>query len=206
MARLTRKFKGKLPQGYVFRLPTNAEWEYALLAGMDATSARDALRASVVTMEDSKAYWQPRGLDVSALGEQHWDSKKWETLTENFPYVPVGARPANAWGICDMVGVGGELVLDSWRWQKTGGWGAVVEKNAAVWADGVKDPLLFEADSEVCLVRGNYKQQEPHGKWHTCLYGYSLAGKKYRRIYRLRVVAGPDLMKERGITPPASGK
>ena len=194
MDKLTLKFGERLPQGYVFRLPTSAEWEYALLAGRDAISAEAALRASAVTAGDSKAYWQPRGLTFESGGDQ--------VLQSHFPYVPVGARPPNAWGICDMVGVGCEPVLDSWtQGDEVKSYEKIASANPSVFADGVKDPLLYERlpGYRNFIVRGPIRNDCPPAVW-LANTGYYFKG---RSKVRLRLVIGPDLLKERGIMPPA---
>ena len=77
---------GRLPEGYVYRLPTEAEWEYACRAGTEG--------AFNVEGDLSTFCWGP---DVPTL--------RWT--------VPVkGRRQPNAWGLYDMHGNVYEWCLD----------------------------------------------------------------------------------------------
>ena len=208
-ARLTRKFKTRLPTGYVFRLPTEAEWEYALKADSQeladisygvSTKRNQIIAESFVVYEDSESYWLPRGCDP----------KLFNRGLHMAPYIPVGQRKPNAWGIYDMGGCALECFLDS---AKSAGrtpeerhrW---YESHRQHFVNGVKDPLLFDVD-DLSETR------------RFCRYGFSTAegmnspltsGGRFSMEYelrgtwfpviKLRLVVGPDLLKERGLTPP----
>jgi hypothetical protein len=85
-ARLTQREaeRGRLPAGCVYRLPTEAQWEYCALAG--------------------------RRVDETAAG---WVKiEAWCETTGTAQLHPVGLRPPNPWGLCDLYGNVWELCAD----------------------------------------------------------------------------------------------
>ncbi len=91
-------FKGLDCTGY--RLPTEAEWEYAARAGQTATRYGDSL-------EEIAHYGAPKGKKPGTYKEQvcPWGAKN-----------PVGTLRPNAWGLYDMLGN-----VDEWVWDCYGG-------------------------------------------------------------------------------------
>jgi formylglycine-generating enzyme required for sulfatase activity len=86
---------GNVPSGYHYRLPTEAEWEYACRAG---TTTEFNVGDAIFCHEASILYsW---GISQTYCGMQ-------------FGPKPVGSYPPNAWGLHDMHGNESEWCLDS---------------------------------------------------------------------------------------------
>ncbi len=88
-SRLTEKGRvsGELPLGWEFRLPTEAQWEYACRAGTTtATAFGDKISSKQANFLGDKPY---NGAEVGPA--LHRTTK-------------VGSYPPNAWGLCDMQG------------------------------------------------------------------------------------------------------
>ena len=106
--------EGKLPEGYVYRLPTEAEWEYACRAGTttvfsygdDPSGSR--LEQYAWYSDNSWSSMKPRGYSWRS-GEKYYTSQ------------PVGTKQPNPWGLYDMHGNVREWCLDWWEWSLPGG-------------------------------------------------------------------------------------
>ena len=89
---------GRLPEGYEYTLPTEAQWEYACRAGTTGDYAT------------STGSGQAGNLDAMAWYRENSGSKTH----------PVGTKQANAWGLYDMHGNVWEWCLD-WYWNYASG-------------------------------------------------------------------------------------
>ena len=108
---LTRREADRLPKGYVFRLPTDAEWEYALNANCDDPGDPYVKfkNGDASVEEEIAVSWD----SVNKLRVAHGLDPIDPVMTGQGTVFAVGTRRPNAWGIYDMLGNGQEYVLDT---------------------------------------------------------------------------------------------
>ena len=188
---LNRRFVSALPRKCIFRLPTDAEWEYALCA--NSTDADDPY----VRFRNSGK----RGILDEICGKK-------------FP-VPVGtAGKPNAWGLYDMLGNGCHYVLDTISGEaiaQDACYGCVVpEKIKCGYKESETDPLRLYVPKDNKtkshhLMRGGSYAFWARKRGPTMHYRMVECGEINRnadrpdrpRIWTFRVVIGPDLVSEK---------
>jgi formylglycine-generating enzyme required for sulfatase activity len=114
-----------LPQGPAFRLPSEAQWEYACRAGSEGA------------FFDGSPCTEPQGRDL-ALDRLGWFDKNSEGGTH-----AVRQKPPNAWGLCDVHG-------NVWEWCRDA-WDEDAYPNRA---GGAVDPEVTGESSADRVVRG----------------------------------------------------
>jgi formylglycine-generating enzyme required for sulfatase activity len=107
---LRERQSGCLPAGWVYRLPTEAEWEYACRAGStNAFAYGPALLSGMANFDGHYEYNSSIGTISDPAGVCVGTT------------VPVGQYAPNAWGLYDMHGNTWEWCLDGWRYNLPGG-------------------------------------------------------------------------------------
>ena len=84
---LNARYVDQLPKGYIFSLPTNAQWEHSCRAGTT-------------------------GAFYSGNSLESLDRIAWHSENSNGIIHPVGGKEPNAWGLYDMIGNIREWVYD----------------------------------------------------------------------------------------------
>lgn len=95
--------RGRLPRGYVYRLPTEAEWEYAARAGSQTAFPWGD------TADSNDGNFSGRYPRDFRSGMREIERR------EEFGTVPVSRFPPNAWGLYDTAGNVREWTLDAFH-------------------------------------------------------------------------------------------
>ncbi len=109
----------RLPAGYVYRLPTEAEWEYACRAG---TTNRFSFGddPNYKSLGNYAWYWENSYSTTRPTGG-FWDATNAVIAGRYYATHPVGQKLPNPWGLYDMYGNVSEWCLDWYGLQLPGG-------------------------------------------------------------------------------------
>lgn len=109
--------------GATYRLPSEAEWEHAALAGGPAPYGA--------------------GEDGAAINADSLDDYAWTDSNSDYAAHEVGKKKPNAWGVYDMVGNVAELVLDEHQEEQDAGDASKTKTRS--WAEAVAWPTKADA-------------------------------------------------------------
>lgn len=178
MEKLNEAYGSELPEGYVFRLPTEAELAYAMTSGGRDKVTEMSIGVLGPSVADKKKFAKDKGF------KENW---RWSVVQSK-----VGLAQPNKWGFFDVINNGEQMVLDriapdsKMRKLKCG------EKESIVniaYEDVEIDPLCWEEDEKDMKVFSLCCDQEKF--WMRHLHG------DRGWIETIRVCLGPDLIAEK---------
>lgn len=188
---LTRKYKSQLPEGYVFRLPTEAEWTAAFdVDGLIGNHGRDYGRKTCINGAMGRSTFAKLRDQCSLARFGEWEDngclREKERDREKKRCIRVGGTTEpHMTGICDLDD-DGQLVLDFIR--PPDGWWAA---RAINYEDDEVDPLRYDEKARAGLVRrGHVERQLRDG----------------RDKLLAHLVVGPDLVREKREKPAAQAE
>src|SRR5215471_18601532 len=161
----------QLNDGYVYRLPTEAEWEYACRAGATADDTSNLPAMAWFGNNSGKSY-----LDATELWRTGQDNYGEQIIKNGNQAHPVGTKRPNSFGLYDMLGNVYEWCQDYYHHDYTG-----APSDGSAWLTG--------GDQKFRVLRG--------GSWYlTGLFARPPARMYYspelsRSHYGFRVVATP---------------
>lgn len=172
---LNKNFAGELPEGYVFRLPTEAEYVYAMTSG-----GKDKItELSIGVLGPSRA---EKEANAKVFG---WNRDG----TTGIRPTTVGLKKPNTWGFYDVINNGDPIVLDAMALGVPPRKLEMGEKDSvkSISYDDIEvDPLQYDSEGKLLymsLPQTSLGWRKPIGTWDW--------------IGVFRVCLGPDLVAEK---------
>lgn len=201
LEKMNKQFGRFLPKGYVFRLATMSEWEYASRANGNPEKDWFAMSHTkeLLTPEDFRKHFitlEDRRGPATSLKPPL--SKKQVCM---LPF-PIGRKPPNPWGLCDMRGnIGAEYLMDRFPLETPLPWNGrgPFTKDTVDWVGKDVDPLFWDNGAEAVGVEitsidfptNSEPEDKVFSRWSF------VSRRKPNQTRGFRVVIGPDLVGEK---------
>ena len=184
---LTKKYKSKIPRGYVFRLPTLAEYQYANTA--DGTGVGDSGLHLDRWRYAAKQWFERKG---SAFSDEKIKSLA-DPHGREFS-CPAGYASPNGWGVYDPL-------IPTYLLDVTLRGVANVKTTALFCRKDQPDPFLCPRLDQIkdrSMIDNPSKKNRLY-HFHHFNFGMIWVGNPWDSHFPFRIVLGPDLLKERGL-------